>query len=124
MVSVAEAAAALAHPPAPPRHSTAIKRFRASLLWRRARYAALARSDGRCECCGRRAGADVVLHVDHIEPLSRNWDRRLDPTNLQVLCADCNVGKLDGPARDWRPGAERDHRATGAQSPQLRERPA
>lgn len=103
MTTVAEAAAAAAHrPPSKPRKGDAARRFRSSMAWRRMRYAVLARANGRCECCGRRAGPDVVLHVDHIEPISKVWDRRLDPANLQVLCADCNVGKLAGPARDWR----------------------
>lgn len=80
------------------------KLFRSSIGWRRARYAALAanaeRHGGvaRCELCG----AGPPFHVDHIEALSKVWAKRLDPTNLQVLCEPCNVGKLDGPARDWR----------------------
>ena len=103
MTTVAEAAAAaVSKPPSKPRKGDAARRFRSSMAWRRARYAALAKANGRCQCCGRRAGPDVQLHVDHIEPVSKAWDRRLDPSNLQVLCESCNIGKLDGPARDWR----------------------
>jgi 5-methylcytosine-specific restriction endonuclease McrA len=106
MVTVAEAAAAAASkPPSKPRKGEAARRFRSSMAWRRVRYAVLARANGRCECCGARASDSVRLHVDHIAPVSKAWDRRLDPDNLQVLCESCNVGKWDGPARDWRDGA-------------------
>lgn len=87
--------------------------FYASVAWRRMRYAVLAanagRNDGvaRCELCGTAAAAGSPLHVDHIEPLSRAWARRLDRTNLQVLCGNCNGGKLAGPAQDFRPAEVR-----------------
>lgn len=83
-------------------------KFRSSLGWRRTRYAVLAenakRHDGtaRCELCGATAAPGAALHVDHIEAVSKNWSRRLDKTNLQVLCPDCNIGKLAGPAQDFR----------------------
>ncbi len=84
------------------------QRFYASLAWRRLRYGVLAenakRNGGvaRCELCAAPAAAGAPLNVDHIEALSRQWDRRLDRTNLQVLCGACNHGKLDGPAQDFR----------------------
>jgi 5-methylcytosine-specific restriction endonuclease McrA len=78
------------------------QRFYASFLWRKLRYRVLAEHDGRCQACGRGAADGIVLNVDHIEPLSKNWERRLDRTNLQVLCAECNHGKLNYEARDWR----------------------
>ena len=109
MVSVAEAVAGLVReqrePPKQPGRSQA---FRASIAWRRTRYAVLAENAAKhggkaeCELCGARAAPGAPLHVDHVEAISKNWGRRLDRTNLQVLCPDCNVGKLDGPARDFR----------------------
>lgn len=87
---------------------TAKEKFRSSIAWRRTRYAVLAenakRNGGvaRCELCGEAGKPGAALHVDHIEAVSKNWARRLDRTNLQVLCPDCNVGKLDGPAADFR----------------------
>ncbi len=56
----------------------------------------------RCELCGSRGEPGRALHVDHIKALSKNWELRCDPENLQVLCESCNVGKLDGPAQDFR----------------------
>ncbi len=92
------------------RPSRAAKReFRSSLAWRRVRFAALAanaeRNGGiaKCELCGATAqSSGAELHADHIEAVSRNWSRRLDPTNVQILCCPCNTGKLDGPAADFR----------------------
>ena len=81
------------------------KAFRASLQWRKMRYDVLADNAERngglvtCELCLSSMGS---MHVDHIEALSKNFDRRLDKSNLQVLCKDCNIGKLDGPAADFR----------------------
>lgn len=49
------------------------------------------RRDGyTCRFCGARPPA-VVLHVDHIVPVSRGGLTEMD--NLQTLCASCNLGK-------------------------------
>ena len=84
-------------------------KFYSSVPWRRLRYEVLAESAARnggvarCELCGDTAAPGRPLNIDHIEPLSKRWDRRLDRANLQVLCGPCNHGKLGGPARDFRP---------------------
>jgi 5-methylcytosine-specific restriction endonuclease McrA len=78
------------------------QRFYASFAWKRLRYKVLAEQGGRCQACGATARDGVVMNVDHIEPLSKCWERRLDKTNLQVLCGPCNHGKLNYEARDWR----------------------
>lgn len=75
--------------------------FYASLSWKKLRYKALARSAGRCECCGA-TGDKAQLHVDHIKPRSKYPELALDITNLQVLCADCNIGKMNQDETDWR----------------------
>lgn len=71
--------------------------------WRLLRYQVLKRYGGRCQCCGRGAADGVTLHVDHIQPRSKRPDLELDMNNLQVLCADCNLGKLAWDTTDWRP---------------------
>lgn len=76
--------------------------FYASEDWRRLRYQAPKRSSGTCECCGARPSYGRPLHVDHIRPRSRFPDLALDLSNLQVLCADCNIGKGAWDATDWR----------------------
>lgn len=77
--------------------------FYNSLQWKCLRYEILKESRGHCCICGRDARHGAVLHVDHIIPLSKDWSLRLDKNNLQVLCEDCNIGKLNKDAIDWRP---------------------
>lgn len=76
--------------------------FYQSPAWRQLRYEALAASDGKCQLCGRGKKDGVILHVDHIRPRSKFPKLELDPTNLQVLCEDCNMGKMNRDDRDWR----------------------
>jgi hypothetical protein len=76
--------------------------FFASRAWRELRYKVLASLGGKCCLCGRTAHHGVVLHVDHIRPASKYPDLRLDFDNLQVLCEDCNIGKSNKDASDWR----------------------
>lgn len=66
--------------------------FYASDDWKDIRMLALRRGGYRCNYCGA-TKHNSILHVDHKVPLSVDWSRRLDLLNLQVLCAECNVGK-------------------------------
>lgn len=66
--------------------------------WLDARYDALKRSTGKCELCGR----EDRLHVDHIKPRSKYPELELEPSNLQVLCDMCNLGKSNRDESDWR----------------------
>lgn len=68
------------------------EQFYASDDWKDIRMLALRRGGYRCNYCGATKHT-AILHVDHKVPLSVDWSRRLDLLNLQVLCADCNVGK-------------------------------
>lgn len=61
--------------------------------WLRIRMAALANTDGRCECCGASAKDGVMLNVDHVKPRKEYPQLALSLHNLQVLCHDCNFGK-------------------------------
>jgi plasmid replication initiation protein len=83
-------------------HENAVK-FYASAAWRRLRVKVIEEEQGKCQMCGRSYKEDgVVIHVDHIVPLSVDWSRRLDETNLQLLCEDCNLGKSNHYLTDWR----------------------
>ncbi len=79
--------------------------FYRSHRWRRLRIDALEGNRERygaltCECClTTRTGQ---WHVDHVQPRARYPELALEPTNLQVLCADCNLGKGTRYATDWR----------------------
>ena len=66
--------------------------------WREARYQALRTHGTSCQCCG----AQGKVHVDHIKPRSLFPDLELNPSNLQVLCEDCNIGKSNKDSTDWR----------------------
>jgi HNH endonuclease len=64
--------------------------FYRSRKWRELRYDILRERGAVCELCG---SQEAPLHVDHIRPRSKYPHLALDSRNLQVLCADCNVGK-------------------------------
>jgi len=82
--------------------------FYLSWEWRTLRMEVLKERGARCECCGASPlhkdmnGDPVKICVDHIKPLSRFWDKRLDKTNLQILCDECNMGKGAWDETDWR----------------------
>lgn len=63
-----------------------------SFIWKTVRAALLRDANFTCQYCGQRA-PHVQLQVDHIVPITKDWSRRLDILNLQVLCAQCNSGK-------------------------------
>lgn len=83
--------------------------FFASWDWRTLRFQALKAYGRECCCCGARPGTltaqgnPVVLHVDHIKPVSLYWSLRLSISNLQVLCSECNQGKGNWDETDFRP---------------------
>lgn len=71
--------------------------------WRSLRVNIIEDQKGRCQMCGRSyKDHGVVIHVDHIIPLSIDWSKRLDKNNLQLLCEDCNLGKGNHYKTDWR----------------------
>lgn len=76
--------------------------FYSSQAWREVRYFVLKRDGRRCVCCGATPDNFVQMHVDHIKPRSLRPDLSLDPNNLQILCLDCNLGKLNKDSIDWR----------------------
>ena len=61
----------------------------------RLRRDVLMRDRFTCQECGANRGddPDVILHVDHIEPVAAGGQDEME--NLQVLCQDCNIGKGD-----------------------------
>jgi 5-methylcytosine-specific restriction endonuclease McrA len=83
--------------------------FYESWEWRKLRFEVLTKYGARCMLCRDTEGKIVV---DHIRPLSRHWDLRLDAGNLQVLCDACNMGKSNTAEDDFRPSL-----ATGINPP-------
>ena len=76
--------------------------FYTSRPWRALRYEALRVLGRKCQCCG---ATGKEMHVDHIKPRSLFPALELELSNLQILCADCNLGKSNKDQTDWRPGA-------------------
>lgn len=76
--------------------------FYSSSVWRELRYMALKTQGAACQCCGSTPRDGAVLHVDHVEPIYKRPDLKLQLSNLQILCADCNVGKGAWDNTDWR----------------------
>lgn len=83
------------------------EKFFESDAWKKLRYKALQICGAKCQCCGATQRDGVLLHVDHIKPRYHHPELELDLMNLQVLCADCNIGKGAGDDTDWRTDAER-----------------
>lgn len=76
--------------------------FYDSREWMSVRYEALRASNGHCACCGARPTPANPIHVDHIKPRSKFPHLALTLSNLQVLCKQCNLGKSNTDATDWR----------------------
>ena len=56
------------------------------------RFEVFKRDSFTCQYCGRKA-PDVLLEVDHVEPVSQGGTN--DLLNLVSACRDCNAGKSD-----------------------------
>lgn len=56
----------------------------------RVRFTVLKRDDFKCQYCGRH-GADVELHIDHINPVCLGGSNEM--CNLVTACRTCNLGK-------------------------------
>ncbi len=59
---------------------------------KKTRFEVFKRDGFACQYCGAKA-PDVVLHVDHIEPVSKGGDNSI--LNLITACVGCNSGKSD-----------------------------
>lgn len=61
-------------------------------LSKKIRFEVFKRDSFTCQYCGRSA-PDVILHADHIQPVSKDGED--DILNLVTSCFDCNSGKSD-----------------------------
>lgn len=82
--------------------------------WQDLRYRVLRNFGFKCQACNRTKADGVVIHVDHVKPISIYPELALTESNLQVLCADCNYGKSNK--------FEDDHRCKSEESDQAVER--
>lgn len=83
--------------------------FYRSWEWRTLRMEVLKEHGAVCQCCGTKPGdlgmdgSPVRICVDHIKPLAKHWELRLERSNLQILCDECNQGKGAWDETDHRP---------------------
>lgn len=65
--------------------------------WIKLRYQTLtcylANNGNHCPKCFRQFGPWLPPQVDHIRPRSKFPELALEPSNLQVLCRECNMAK-------------------------------
>ena len=73
--------------------------FYNSQEWKELRYQAIKKYGKKCMCCN---STEKTIHVDHIKPRSLYPELALEFSNLQILCEDCNLGKLNKDQTDWR----------------------
>ena len=69
-----------------------IKWHSVKTLTKKTRFEVFKRDSFTCQYCGRKA-PDVLLQVDHIEPVAEEGTN--DLLNLITSCSDCNAGKSD-----------------------------
>lgn len=78
-----------------------IKAFYEDWKWKRLSYQAKQKLGRRCMCCGATPENGAEIHTDHIKPIRRYWHMRFDPSNLQILCSECNQGKGSWDETNW-----------------------
>jgi 5-methylcytosine-specific restriction endonuclease McrA len=72
--------------------------------WRMLRVRVLEKYECKCMMCGRSPKVHkIIIHVDHIKPISKYPELCLEFNNLQLLCEDCNIGKSNKYETDYRP---------------------
>lgn len=64
--------------------------FYGTPAWKKARATALRRAAWKCEVCSASVEGKGQYRVDHKVPRALRPDLALDPTNLRVLCFDCD----------------------------------
>jgi 5-methylcytosine-specific restriction endonuclease McrA len=75
--------------------------FYSTWAWRKLRYKVIKHYGRTCMMCNAH-GEGVQIQVDHIKPRSLYPEDALDFDNMQILCADCNMGKSNADFTDWR----------------------
>lgn len=74
------------------RRDKRIRSFRASDTWKRVRLAVIERDEGLDQYVLHETGElKAGFSVHHIIPLSEDWDRRADPSNLITLSDDTHA---------------------------------
>jgi hypothetical protein len=72
--------------------------IRREAIPKRLRFEILKRDAFCCQYCGRRAGPDIEMHLDHVIPVCRGGKSVY--LNLVTACSGCNAGKSGGGLSD------------------------
>ncbi len=64
--------------------------FYQSREWKHIRKLALERDNFLCQMCLRDGNLVKGVIVHHLEEIKDNWNRRLDLSNLEVVCRNCH----------------------------------
>lgn len=65
-------------------------KFYQSKEWQLLRNQKWVDADGLCEMCLAKGIIREAKEIHHIEPITENWNKRLDYDNLIALCSDCH----------------------------------
>lgn len=78
-------------------------KLRRSGAYKQWKLASLAKSQNKCEQCGKMngeicecCGTKIVLHVHHIKSFAKFPETRFDPENSEVLCPKCHYSRHNG----------------------------
>lgn len=77
------------------------KSFYSTREWKELRYQAFLKYPRRCIVCGA-TEETAKLVVDHIKPVWKYPELKLDIHNLQIMCNDCNWGKGGWDETNWK----------------------
>ena len=83
-----------------------VNKFYSSKLWKSKREEIKSRDKGLCQRCLIKFGIVTTehLHVHHIVPLMKSWEKRLENNNLITLCVQCHsYCENNGFDFDWIP---------------------
>ena len=82
-------------------------KFYQSKEWQLLRNQKWVASEGLCEMCRAKGIIREAKEIHHIEPITENWNKRLDYDNLIALCSDCHnaqhkrISPLQKFLKDW-----------------------
>ncbi len=77
------------------------KSFYSTREWKELRYQAFLKYPRKCIVCGA-TEETATLVVDHIKPIWKYPELKLDLDNLQIMCNDCNWGKGGWDQTNWK----------------------
>lgn len=82
--------------------------------WLKLRFEVLSHFGAKCMCCFSSAEDGAKIDVDHVYPRANYPQLEYEKANLQVLCSDCNIGKLNVFIKDFRAKSFKDELAKKA----------